>query len=334
MRILGWLGAWSVLTVGCRLIVPLEGLSGTEPPASNGGASGNGGAGSSGAAGSPAGGGGAQPNRDASSDGKPIDADAPGNVPIEVIRGAEPITGITVNATDIYWVEGGNVFGAPKQGGGPTTGFDSSRIDFDVAVDDTFVYWSDDDHHQVWRKPIASPSVMPDFVFSPGAPRTQYLALGLESQVFVTDPISINSGPRVGNPGFPTGNIYSNQTEVSGIAVFNTDLYWGYGGAKHGVHKGTIDGLTPAVEVIFRDLPGVVSGVATDGDNLYWLEDGRRVRRTPLKVMIGSITEVCSELASVVDADAGFGRNSDLALDDQWVYFSEPSLMRIMKCAK
>jgi hypothetical protein len=65
---------------------------------------------------------------------------------------------------------------------------------------------------------------------------------------------------------------------------------------------------------------------------VYWIEDSRFIRRTPLKIMRGSISDVCAE--STGDADAGPGPDSDVAIDDQWVYFSEPSLMRISKCRK
>jgi hypothetical protein len=331
MRILVWLGAWSVLTLGCRLIVPIEGLAGTEPSTSDGGSGGRGGGGAGGSDAGGRSGGDAEADR---GDGKPIDApaDAPRNPPTVVIRGAAPITGITVNATDLYWVEGGNVFRAPKESqGGTGIGIDNGRTAFDVAVDANFIYWSNDIMimHEVRKKPISNPPVTPDHVFTPGAPRTRYLAVGEEGQVFATDPGSINSSTRV---GVPNGNIYSSQTEASGIAVVGNDLYWGYGGAMHGVRKGSIDGLIPQSEVVFTDLQGVVTGIATDGEDMYWIEDNRRVRRTRLKVMTGSISEVCSEPDAA--PDGGFGPDSDLAVDDQWVYFSEPNLMRISKCAK
>jgi hypothetical protein len=336
MRILAWLGAWSVLTVGCRLIVPLEGLSGVEPSTSDGGASGRGGGGSSGTAGGNVDGGDARLDRDAASEESSVDAspDGPGNVPIVAIQGSQPITGITVNATHLYWVEGGNVYRAPKSSeGGAAEGIDNSRSDFDVAVDSDYVYWTENamtvpPSGLVWRKPISDPSAMRVDHYAPGAQTARYIAAGDMHQVFISDPSAINSSDRF---PIPSGAIYLGQIEASGVTLFNGELYWGHGGPR-GIKNGAVDGLRPAAEILFRDLQGVVSGVATDGDHVYWIEDAHLIRRTPLRVMRGSISEVCSE--STEDADAGFGPDSDVAVDDQWVYFSEPSLMRISKCRK
>jgi hypothetical protein len=81
--------------------------------------------------------------------------------------------------------------------------------------------------------------------------------------------------------------------------------------------------------------------VATDGDEIFWIATDGHVRAMSLTSPLPVPREVCR--ASIEPGDAAADARPDgptsavirdVAVDDTWVYFGEPALRRISKCAK
>jgi hypothetical protein len=316
-------------------VVSLNGLADGDPGASgssgaSGGASAGGGAGGvsdGGGAGGNAldGSGGAQGGAMPDSSPDVLPDVPPPKGPFPVRTTAALLGGISVLGADIYWVETGptgGVFRAAKEGSGPiTTIYRTNAIDlsaFDVAADSNYVYWSNGSGNKVFRKGAVPGSAQQDYY--PGAGATRYLAVGDQGHVYVTEPASVAYGP-------PSMLFFGGQMGASGIAVYGTDVYWGYTGLGGGIRQAAAGG-TSFNEILTGESSGV-AGVATDGQDIYWITEKGDVRSSPTGPMARVPRFVCSAPAQV---DAASWGGADVAVDDTWVYFTEP--FQISKCLK
>jgi hypothetical protein len=336
-----------MLAVGCRYVVSFDGFSGgvQETTTGNGGSttrrttttSSDGAGGSMGGADADASGGGGNDPEGGSTGGGSTGGgrpDASPNEPILVYQApfGATLLGITVFGSDIYWVEQGpgrGLFRMPKQpDAGAPVPLNRTQTAYDIAVDGSYIYWLDG--LNVLKIPITGgPSTPPTTVFSHNSTSPRYLAVDDQGTVYVTAADSILSGGG-GSSAVP----YLQQVDIAGIAFYaDVDagarrLRWGYhNGIKEGPSQGSV---TPSdVQDLWTGLPGTpVQGVATDGEFVYWISNNQAVRKgEPARA---SAFAWCLTLTPPEE----LGADADIAVDDEWVYFTWPNKKSIYKCSK
>jgi len=270
-----------------------------------------------------------------------LDGDGNEKGPFPVVRVSGVLRGIAEHGTEIYWVQTGFAAGiarAPKHGMGPPGTVENTSNAFDVAVDDDYVYWSND-RNEVYRKSIQAGGSSGTFYFS-GATTTLYLAAGTAGRIYVTGANYVAVGPMPDAGVGISALHYLNQPGAAGIAMFGADLFWSItAGIVHGTDEGQVE--EPEVQIYAADAPGEVAGIATDGQEIFWIRsDG--VVRSILRFGPTTSREVCRASAETGDAepdarprgDGGASTFADIAVDDQWVYFTEPAIQQITKCRK
>jgi hypothetical protein len=257
--------------------------------------------------------------------------------PIRVAGAGGALRGIAEFGPYVYWVQSdmnSGIVRALKDGSGPSEFVDRTFDAFDVAVDAGYVYWSTRGN-LVFRKPNGSDASDGVPLFS-GPSATRYIAAGTSGRIFVTGMNTLAVGPR---PDAGISDVlYPPQMGAAGIAVNGTDLFWSL---DTGILRGRDDGIWP-VQPVYRGMPGEVAGIATDGDDVYWIASDGAVRAISLNDPITSAPrEVCRARVEMGDAAvdaradaAGSAVIADVAVDDQWVYFTEPAIPQISKCAK
>jgi hypothetical protein len=139
--------------------------------------------------------------------------------------------------------------------------------------------------------------------------------------VYVTEPASVAYGP-------PSTLFFGSQQGVSGIAVYGTDVYWGYRSSGTGGIRYAAAGAATFSEILTGESSGV-AGVATDGQDIYWITEKGDIKASPTGPMARVPRFVCSAPAEM---DAASWGGADVAVDDTWVYFTEP--FQISKCLK
>jgi hypothetical protein len=269
------------------------------------------------------------------------DGDGAARGPIPVADAGGTLRGIAEHDSDIYWVQSDTNAGivrAPKTGGQSPVFFDATADAFDVVVDADYVYWSTgkgSQGNQVFRAPIGS-TVPSGKVLFTGANETFFLAVGASGRVYVTGANAVTVGPRI-DAGISDA-IYPMQGGAAGVAVSGTDLFWSL---DTGIVRGSDTGQSQP-RPVYVGAPGEVGGIATDGQEIYWIASDGAVRALSL-INPGPISprEVCRATVAIGDADvdarpdsAGNASMADIAVDELWVYFTEPAIGRISKCLK
>lgn len=243
--------------------------------------------------------------------------------------------GIALYATEVCWVGGQaprGLFCAPKTGGDAG----ASRIDtpadgvfltdaYDLALDDSYVYWSDGSGNRVIRKPRQDGGPAAEY-FS-GDIRVSFLALDGE-QVWATDFLdspeagagNVVVGPTDG--GTTSTEVYPNPDGPTGVAVAAGIVYWGRA-RRSTLAFGPVAGNVIPTEVTSPG--GMVAGVAVDAaQTVYFLAGGQQVFRLPS-------TSNTAQSMYVESTVFGVG---DVAVDDSFVYWTEPDLGKIMRMPK
>ncbi|HMJ51412.1 MAG TPA: hypothetical protein VK540_05030 [Polyangiaceae bacterium] len=350
-----WPGLAAALTAGCLLTTSLDGLEG--PPLLPEGGAPEGGGSEAGSEGGPdasaEGGADTEAGGGSNDDGSAVDdrtlldgtADtgdgAKGPFPV-VTKIGGVLRGIATHDTDIYWVQSdlsAGIVHAPKTGGTPMF-FHVTPYAFDVAVDADYVYWSTGKGafgNEVFRKPLRSTVPSSEVVLFPGARETLYLALGTAGRIFVTggDAVTVGSSVDAGTSYV----MYMEQPGAAGIAVGSTNLFWS---VTAGIVRGVETGPPPLEPIYTAGMPGEVGGIATDDQEIYWIASDGAVRALALNNPVAvPPREVCRATGAISDAsvdarpdDAGNAAVTDIAIDDQWVYFTEPFIGQISKCLK
>jgi hypothetical protein len=189
---------------------------------------------------------------------------------------------------------------------------------FDIGVEGPSLYWSD--QHVVHQKPVAggTGTVPP---ISTGGGEAGFIAVD-GPRVFVSAVQRQGAMPS-GVIQDQTSNVYSGTFLVDGLAVSGTVLFWIQTmGDRQEIDSGIPNGAP--LGVMFQTATTNASGLAVDDDALYWVEDGRRVRRagrhggTP---------------ATLFEASQPFGAG-DIAIDDAFIYWTEPDTGLVRRLAK
>jgi hypothetical protein len=268
-----------------------------------------------------------------------LDGDGDTKGPLVVTSTSGTPRGIAEYGLEIYWVQTDfrpGIAHVPKLGG--MSGFiDTASNAFDVAVDAEYVYWSTGTDGKIYRKPILADGSSGAFYF-PGASGAFYLAADGAGGVFLTGLNSVAVGPRL--DGGSSDALYIDQPGAAGIAIHGTEVFWSvHTGIVGGSVKG--QGETPAT-ALYDGAPGEMAGIATDGKEIYWIGAEGNVRALSLEDPSAMVREVCRASAEMGDAesdvrparDGGTWAGADIAVDEGWVYFTEPALRRISKCRK
>ena len=336
-----WAALGAIFTLNCLLTTSLDGLEG--PPALPDGGERDGGATESDARGGDAAG---ESSSDAQHDGVPAGDRAILDVvldgggakgPIAVADAGGVVRGLAEHGGDLYWVQGDlstGIVRAPKAGGTAPVFFHMTATAIDVAIDADYVYWSTGKGNEVFRKPIASTAPGDEVVLFSGAGETLYLAVGTAGRVYATGFDVVVVGPRA---DAATSFVhYREQKGAAGITARGTDLFWS---VAAGIVRG--DEAPSPERSVYSGVPGEVAGVATDGDEIFWISTDGDVRAMSLMSPLPLPRDVCRARIEIGDAAADArpdGPTStiilDIAVDDEWVYFGEPALRRISKCAK
>jgi hypothetical protein len=330
---LSWLAA-SILAIGCRYVVSFDGFaSGGEPgpAAGNGGASGgdggNGGmAGSTGGQGGSLGGSGQDMDgaiRDVRTETPPI-----GPIPVYTAPMGATLRGIALHGSDLYWVEccaGRGLFKMPGGESGMAIPVQFTENAFDVAVDASSIYWSEGKNSfQVFQMPISGGTVSPYFPHNAMSPT--YITVDDAAVVYVTT----EGGSIISGIAGPSMHLYAAQTGIAGIAFYASadaggrDVYWGY---NAGIRYATTKGGGIVKDVWTGGTNESAQGVATDGQDLFWISDNKSIKKSELAIASPGPT-------SCINPPQDLGANADIAVNDRWIYFTWPNRNAIYRCLK
>jgi hypothetical protein len=197
---------------------------------------------------------------------------------------------------------------------------------FDLLFDATNVYWSNGQHNQVVSRPLSGGQ--PQQYFSGGG-RVSFLTPGDGATIWATDfpdPSDANSsssgevivGPMPG--GTSSNAIYTGQAGAAGVAVYNGNVYWG---APDGLAFGSVAGNATIYRITPPETP--VAGVAVDSTGMVYFLAGNQ---SLYRYVTGA-----QDAVHVYTETHAFGAG-DVALDAQYVYFSEPDLGCIVRIAR
>jgi hypothetical protein len=278
------------------------------------------------------------PPEDAS-DERDAPSDADSGAPLVVLydRPAPPLgitlIGIGTAAERVCWVEGQApraLFCGPAAGGASPTALHGAgdivylADAFDLALDAKYVYWSTGSGNQVVRKQLPDGGAAP---YYNGDTRVSFLALD-GTDVWATDYSDGTTQTNLGNvimgpssdASLNSSVLYPGQAHASGVAVYASNVFWGRSDALvYGVKMGM---QSP------NRIPspgGAIGGVAADpSGNIYFLVGGQALWR----VVQGGTRP---ELFFMEEQPFGTG---DVAADDGWVYWTEPTLNRVVRRAK
>jgi hypothetical protein len=323
MRVLAWFGTLAVFSTGCAWLISFDGLSD-----------------------------GTSSSSPILPDGGPEDApDAPEPGVTTVRSSQQTLRGIAVGGDYLYWVEGTppavpggtggwGVYRAPRSDAAGTVKPIYVGADiYDVATNATHVFWTDGGNVQRWNP---SSDVIEPMYFPAGA-SPRFLSVDGLGRVFVvigdsaiatgpcaTTATCLDTGPVAGMPGIVA---FSSLMGVSGIALGAGRVFWGQS-APAGVTSGDpVSRNTQPVD-FERPAPKPVSGVAMDGVEVFWMAGDHSILAAPAVGLSGTGPRLVCDDAENLGIDGGFGQYADLAVDQEWVYFSEPSVGLIRRCKK
>ena len=155
--------------------------------------------------------------------------------PTAIYTGRTSPLGIAVYNGTICWVEGDTlrlIQCAPTAGGASQVTLVASQTNdalmdyaFDVALDDTYLYWSNGQNNQVVRKTLDGGASAQYFS---GDGQVSYIVLD-GTNVWATDYVAnATSGNIVVGPvGTSSSNIYPSETQAAGVGVYSGSVYWG-----------------------------------------------------------------------------------------------------------
>jgi hypothetical protein len=247
--------------------------------------------------------------------------------PEAIYTGVAAPLGIAVHAGTICWVEGesfrsitcGTTVGGPSQVVATQSKDALVEQAFDVALDDNNLYWSNGPKNQVVRAARDGSSSAQYFT---GDQQVSYIVLE-GTTVWITDYVAgaasgnVSYGPFSGSQ---SQLVYPGETQAAGVASYGGSVYWA---TSASIAIGPEAGNATIARV---NAAAKVTGLAIDATGTtYFLAGNRDVYRLAL----GTTTPVL--VYSPQGSDFG---DSDLAVDDDAVYWSEHTTGRIMRLPK
>jgi hypothetical protein len=268
-----------------------------------------------------------------SESGVPDSSVLDGSIAVPLYCGLTQPLGITLLDTRVCWV--GNVsprglFCAPAADGGATPveidiPSDETLLEnaFDLLFDATNIYWSNGENNQVVVRSQMGGQAQEYFS---GGGRVSFLSFqspGDSSSIWATDFEDGGSSGEVivgPSPGGTSSNaIYTGQPGAAGVAVYNENVYWG---TPSGLAFGPVTGGAN-ISTIACASPQPVAGVAVDVAGVVYFLAGSLYRY-----------EIGAAGATVVYPETQAPGAGDVAVDTQYVYFSEPALGCIIRVTK
>jgi hypothetical protein len=244
--------------------------------------------------------------------------------PIDIAKGQSSPLGLTVDATDVYWVATGlpGIFRASTSGGSPArvdTVDDALDDPFDVAIDGTELFWSEYQPNVIRHRALTGGTASD---LATGAGFVAFLAVSA-GQIFATD--YQTALPTIGSiivadeASSGANVLYDTEPYASGIAAVGTTLSWGRAAGE--IILGKAAGGT---EMTALTMQGTVGGVAMDAAEIYFLQDNQRIIR---------VDRTTLDTSTFYEAASAFG-GGDVALDATYVYWTEQANGVVRKLAR
>ena len=286
------------------------------------GTSGKGGTGGAGAAGKGGAGGSSGAGTGGAGTGGAGSGGAPTGV-IDLATGQKTPLGIGLDSLHVYWVNVAppSIWRVLKTGGAPEplVGAIDLGDPRDVMVDGTTLYWSDWTGNVIRKRDLSGGTPQD---FCTGAGRVNAIAMN-SGIAYATDDRTDMLGQGtviVVPPGMGAQVLFSLEPLSTGLGVAGNDLAWGRNGS---IALGTTSG-GPSVTLVGQPDTVKVSGVALDDQNVYWIEDEQRIKLA---------NRITGKPMIFYDPAGGLGRG-DVAVDAQYVYWTEPDTGHIRKQLK
>jgi hypothetical protein len=274
----------------------------------------------------------ARPGGDASM--PPPDASEPttdaGGASLLASHQSQP-TGIAVNSGYVYWVNAGSnsIYRVETSGGTPTrvdTPSDAVSGPFDVAVNGTTLYWTERANALIASRPLAG-GVRTNLPTPQGAAALAFLALDGDT-VYVSDYILATTvqGYLYDVTATDAGVFSVQPNTVSGVSVFAGTVLF-----AQATYGAILEATPPSSTSQYvgysasdSGIPQPIAGIACDGQSVFFLQGQQSLQSVSLS---GGSRKLIVELGS----DVGVG---DVAVDGEYVYWTEPSLGNLRRTAK
>jgi hypothetical protein len=242
---------------------------------------------------------------------------------IDLATGQKTPLGIGLDSLHVYWVNVAppSIWRVLKTGGAPEAlvGAVDLGDPRDVMVDGTTLYWSDWSGNVIRKRDLSGGTPQD---FCTGAGRVNMIAMN-SGIAYATDGRTDMLGQGtviIVPPGMGSQVLFSLEPLSTGLGVAGNDLAWGRNGS---IALGTTSG-GPSVTLVGQPDTVKVSGVALDDQNVYWVEDEKRIKVA---------NRVTGKPTIFYDPTGALGRG-DVAVDAQYVYWTEPDSGHVRKQLK
>ncbi|MDX2023008.1 MAG: hypothetical protein SF187_22430 [Deltaproteobacteria bacterium] len=212
----------------------------------------------------------------------------------------------------LYWVDAETpaIWMADAAGAGAQrvlTSAENVNNPFDVDAADKYVFWSEFTSGAVWRAVGTTSGLL-----GGGLPRAAFLAAMDGSTPLVSDLQGDANGKTVWKNGT---RLYSRLERVMGLGHEADNLYWAEPSA---IYQGAVDGRDP---VKIATAVNATGGVATNGIDVFWIENERELWRQPLG----------TSAKRRIFMGAGEQKLFDVAASSTFVFWTDPGTQSVRR---